>query len=66
MEKKIFAAVIAAVAALIIYNGGWEIIKFLGDKVFAYPWNFAAIIRYLSFLYLHSLICSNTRARDIP
>ena len=44
MEKKIFAAVIAAVAALIIYNGGWEIIKFLGDKVFAYPWNFAAII----------------------
>ena len=25
MEKKIFAAVIAAVAALIIYNGGWEI-----------------------------------------
>lgn len=32
MEKKIFAAVIAAVAALIIYNGGWEIIKFLGDK----------------------------------
>lgn len=39
MEKKIFAAVIAAVAALIIYNGGWEIIKFLGDKVFAYPWN---------------------------
>lgn len=44
MEKKIFAAVIAAVTALIIYNGGWEIIKFLGDKVFAYPWNFAAII----------------------
>ena len=28
MEKKIFAAVIAAVAALIIYNGGWEIIPF--------------------------------------
>lgn len=57
MEKKIFAAVIAAVAALIIYNGGWEIIKFLGDKVFAYPWNSAAIIT-LSLITMALILCT--------
>ena len=44
MEKKIISAAIAVVAAVIIYFGGWEIIKFIGSNVFEFPWNSAAIL----------------------
>lgn len=33
MKRIIFATVIAVVAAVVIYFGGWELIKYLGDKV---------------------------------
>lgn len=50
MKKEIFAVVIAAVAAVVIYFGGWEIIKYIGDKVWpingikAIPFGIATIL----------------------
>ena len=44
MNKKILAAVVAVVAALVIYKGGWMLIQFVGDYVFSFPWHFEDII----------------------
>ena len=57
MNKKFLAAVVAVVAALVIYKGGWKIIEFVGDKVFSFPWNFGEII-VLSLLTMILIICT--------
>ncbi|MCX4349545.1 MAG: hypothetical protein OSJ76_07180 [Alphaproteobacteria bacterium] len=57
MEKKIISAAIAVVAAVIIYFGGWEIIKFIGSNVFEFPWNSAAIL-LLSLCTIVLMFCT--------
>jgi len=57
MENKFIAAVIAIISAVVIYLGGWEIIKFFGSKVFSYPWNSTAILS-LSAMTLALLFCT--------
>lgn len=57
MNKKVIAAVVAVVAALVIYKGGWELIKFVGDKVFSFPWHFGEII-CLSLASLALIFCT--------
>lgn len=44
MNKNLTAIALAVVAAPVIYLGGWEIIEFVGDQVFSFPWNFGEII----------------------
>ena len=50
MKREIFAVVIAAVAAVVIYFGGWEIIKYFGEMVWpingikAIPFGIATIL----------------------
>ena len=50
MEKKIISAAIAVVAAVIIYFGGWEIIKFIGSNVFEFSLELSG---YSASLALH-------------
>ncbi len=57
MNKKFLAAVVAVVAALVIYKGGWYLIQFVGDKVFSFPWNFGEIL-VLSLLTMILIICT--------
>ena len=57
MNKKFLAAVVAVVAALVIYKGGWELIKFVGDNVFSFPWHFGEII-VLSLMAMLLIICT--------
>lgn len=57
MNKKVIAAVVAVVAALVIYKGGWELIKFVGDNVFSFPWHFGEII-ILSLMTMVLIICT--------
>ena len=44
MNRNFIAMALAVVAAPVIFMSGWEIIKFVGDKVFSFPWNFGEII----------------------
>ena len=39
MKQKFIAVIIAVVVAVVIYFGGWEIIKFFGNRVFGFPWS---------------------------
>lgn len=57
MNRKFLAAVVAVVAALVIYKGGWMLIKFVGDKVFSFPWHFGEII-CLSLATLALIFCT--------
>lgn len=57
MEKKIIAAAIAVIAAVTIYFGGWEIIKFIGSNIFTFPWNSAAVLT-LSFCTIVLMFCT--------
>ena len=57
MNKKILAAVVAVVAALVIYKGGWCFIQFVGDNVFSFPWHFWEVI-VLSLATLILIFCT--------
>lgn len=57
MEKKIIAAALAVIAAVTIYFGGWEIIKFIGNNVLLFPWNTVAVL-ILSFCTIVLMFCT--------
>lgn len=57
MNKKFLAAVVAVVAALVIYKGGWYLIQFVGDNVFSFPWHFGEIL-VLSLASLILIFCT--------
>ena len=57
MNKNLTAIALAVVAAPVIYLGGWEIIKFVGDNVFSFPWHFGEIL-VLSLLTMILIICT--------
>ena len=57
MNRNLIAIALAVVAAPVIYLSGWELIKFVGDKVFSFPWNFGEII-VLSLATMLLIICT--------
>lgn len=57
MNRNLIAIALAVVATPVIFMSGWELIKFVGDNVFSFPWNFGEII-VLSLLTMILIICT--------
>ena len=57
MNRNLIAIALAVVATPVIFMSGWELIKFVGDNVFSFPWHFGEII-VLSLLTMILIICT--------